>query len=123
MPIVTVTAPGRPRYPNGNTFSQTFRWRPSEPGAPRPASVAIVGSLTHWRPVALGQPRADDAWQVILRGIPGNRTHRYVLLVDGQPTADDSCDGLTPPVDANEREYQVVTPHGPRVCLLFSNTK
>ena len=40
-----------------------------------------------------------DTWQLRLDGIPGNRTHRYMLLVDGVSAHDKNCDGLAIPED------------------------
>lgn len=67
--------------------------------------------------------RATKAWHVTLDNIPGNRTHNYMLLVNGQPTADKFCDGLSVPHTDEEKQYQLITPRGPRVLMLFSQTK
>ena len=55
--------------------------------------------------------------------IPGNRTHHYMLLVDGQPTYDKTCDGLAVPRGFEEEQYQLQTDKGPRVLMLFAQTR
>ena len=66
---------------------------------------------------------ATDSWQVVLHEIPGNQTHRYMLLVNGEPAFDKYCDGLAVPSSFEEQQYQLMTPRGPRVFLLFAQTK
>ena len=58
--------------------------------------------------------------QIILNNIEGNRTHRYVILVDGKPSYDKTCDGLATPQTPDEAKCQIATPKGPRVMLLFA---
>jgi len=105
------------------TFSKVFRWQPSDPQAPTPASVELAGSFTDWRVVALTRDSVTNTWQITLHGIPGNRTHRYMLLVNGEPAQDKNCDGLAVPEGFEEQQYQVMTTRGPRVLLLFAQTK
>ena len=107
----------------GLTFSKVFRWQPSDPKAPTPTSVELAGSFTDWRVVALTRDAVTNTWQVALHGIPGNRTHRYMLLVNGEPAQDKNCDGLAVPERFEEQQYQVMTARGPRVFLLFAQTK
>jgi hypothetical protein len=64
-----------------------------------------------------------DAWHVTLHHIQSNRTHHYMLLVDGKPTYDKTCDGLAVPRGSDEERYQVMTDKGPRVFMLFGQTK
>ena len=64
-----------------------------------------------------------NTWQLTVRGIPGNRTHRYMLLVNGEPAQDKNCDGLAVPEGFDEQRYQLMTARGPRVFLLFAQTK
>ena len=64
-----------------------------------------------------------NTWQLTLHGIPGNRTHRYMLLVDGEPIQDRNADGLVVPESFDEQQFQLMTPRGPRVFLLFAQTK
>jgi hypothetical protein len=60
---------------------------------------------------------------VTLHDVPCNRTHHYMLLVDGQPVRDEHCDGLAIPRTSQEAQYQLTTPRGPRVLMLFAQTK
>ncbi len=64
-----------------------------------------------------------NAWHTTVNQIPGNRTHHYMLLVDGQPTLDGNCDGLATPQGFDEQEFALETTRGPRVLMLFSQTK
>ncbi|MCC6232598.1 MAG: glycogen-binding domain-containing protein [Verrucomicrobiales bacterium] len=88
-----------------------------------PQSVEIVGSFTHWQPTALQRDGRQDSWHVTLHDIPGGRTHHYMLLVDGKPTYDKTCDGLAVPHGMNEENFQLQTDRGPRVLMLFAQTK
>lgn len=114
--------------PNGITakrplvFSKVFRWQQEQPG-PLPAKVEIVGSFNNWQKTPLKYDRTNGIWQLTLENIPGNRTHNYMLLVNGRPTADKNSDGLAIPHTSEEKEYSLETPRGPRVFMLFSQTK
>jgi hypothetical protein len=46
-----------------------------------------------------------------------------MLLVNGEPAHDKNCDGLAVPQSAEEERYQLMTARGPRVFLLFAQTK
>jgi len=46
-----------------------------------------------------------------------------MLLVDGKPTYDKTCDGLAVPHGPDEERYQMPTDKGPRVMMLFAQTK
>jgi hypothetical protein len=46
-----------------------------------------------------------------------------MLLIDGKPTYDKTCDGLAVPRGTDEERYQVTTDKGPRVMMLFAQTK
>lgn len=105
------------------TFSKVFRWRLPDGMTHDPKSVEVVGSFTHWQKVPLVRDGVLDAWHVTLHHIIGNRTHHYMLLIDGQPTFDKTCDGLAVPRGADEERYQVLTDKGPRVLMLFAQTK
>lgn len=107
----------------GTFFSKAFRWQPTAPGDFKPASVAIAGTFTEWKPVAMAHDHATNVWQITLHNIPGNCTHHYMLLVDGQPTSHKHCDGLAVPTTEAEQQFALQTPRGPRVFMLFSNTK
>lgn len=112
---------------NGNerrqTFSKVFRWRLPDGQMKDPQTVEVVGSFTHWQRVPLVRDGVLDAWHVTLHHIQGNRTHHYMLLVDGKPTYDKTCDGLAVPRGSDEERFQVMTDRGPRVLMLFAQTK
>jgi hypothetical protein len=105
------------------TFNKVFRWKPDQAGGPAPTSVEVVGSFNDWQPVALKYDHTSQVWQLTLHQLPGNRTHNYMLLVDGKPAPDKHADGLAVPHSAQEKQYQLLTPRGPRVFMLFSQTK
>ena len=105
------------------TFSKVFRWRLPDGQIHNPGSVEVVGSFTHWQKVPLLRDSAMDAWHVTLHHIQGNKTHHYMLLVDGKPTYDKTCDGLASPHGIDEERYQLTTEKGPRVMMLFAQTK
>jgi hypothetical protein len=107
----------------GTFFSKAFRWQSVKPGDPPPATVAIAGTFTEWKPVPLHHDRATNFWQITLHHIPGNCTHHYMLLVDGQPANHKHCDGLAVPATEQEKHFALHTARGPRVFMLFSNTK
>jgi hypothetical protein len=104
-------------------FTKMFRWPVPAEQTPQPTSVEVVGSFSEWRRLPLSYDRPTRSWNLILQDIIGNRTHRYVMLVDGNPTYDKTCDGLVTPQDPQEERWQIATPKGPRVMLLFSQTK
>jgi hypothetical protein len=114
-----------PRGPSDNRqiFSKVFRWRLPDGETHEPATVEIAGSFTHWEKVALQRDGKLDAWHVTLHHIPGNRTHHYMLLVDGVPTYDKNCDGLAVPHGFQEEQFQLQTDKGPRVLMLFAQTR
>lgn len=104
-------------------FSKVFRWQASDPTAPLPVKVELTGTFNGWQKTPLKYDRASGVWTVTLENIPGNRTHNYMLLVNGRPTSDSNCDGLATPHTAEENQYALETPRGPRVFMLFSQTK
>jgi hypothetical protein len=104
-------------------FSKIFRWQPRDPDAPGPASVELVGTLTDWRAVALTRDAVTNTWQLALHGISGNRTHRNMFLVNGEPAHDQHCDGLAVPDGFEEQQFQLMTARGPRIFLMFAQTK
>jgi hypothetical protein len=73
--------------------------------------------------VALAHEHATNCWQLTLHHIPGNCTHHYMLFVDGQPASHKHCDGLAVPANEQETQFALPTARGPRVFMLFSNTK
>jgi hypothetical protein len=103
------------------SYSKVFRWRLPEGHTPEPASVEVVGTFTNWQKVPL--LRAADGWHVTLPHIPSHRTHHYMMLADGQPVKDKNSDGLAVPHGAQEEKFAITTPRGPRVLMLFSQTK
>ena len=104
-------------------FTKVFRWPVPTEQTPPPTTVEVVGSFNEWRKIPLSYNSPSRTWQLILNNIQGNHTHRYVILVDGKPSYDKTCDGLTAPQSPNEAQWQIETPKGPRVMLLFSQTK
>lgn len=104
-------------------FSKIFRWQPDNPGGPLPVRVEIAGSFTNWEKKPMKYDRVNGIWQLTLDHIPGNTTHTYMLLVNGRPTPDKNSDGLAVPHTEEEKQHQLETPRGPRVFMLFSQTK
>jgi hypothetical protein len=105
------------------TFTKVFRWRLPEVQTHGPATVEIAGTFTKWQKVPLLQAGAQDTWQVTLHEIPFNRTHHYMLFVDGKPAQDKHCDGLAIPHGPQEEQCALQTARGPRVFMLFAQTK
>jgi hypothetical protein len=114
---------GQSAQQNGMTFSKVFRWRLPDGHTEEPGSVEIVGSFTQWKPVPLKRDGVLDAWHATLHQIPGNKTHHYMFLVDGKPSYDKHCDGLAVPHGPHEERYAFATDKGPRVFMLFGQTK
>lgn len=85
--------------------------------------MEVVGSFTDWQRVPMAYDKALKTWHVTLHNVVGNRTHHYVLLVDGKPTFDHTCDGLATPNGPHEKRWQIETEKGPRVMMLFGQTK
>jgi hypothetical protein len=104
------------------TFTKIFRWQPEQTGGPMPVRVEVAGTFNGWQRVPLKRDRASGIWQVMLENIPGNRTHNYMLLVNGRPVLDKDADGMAVPHTAEENQHALVTPRGPRVFMLFSQT-
>jgi len=88
-----------------------------------PSAVEIVGSFTNWQKVPLMRDGALDAWHATIHNIPGHQTHHYMLLVDGQPTQDKNCDGFAVARGLDEERYTLQTDRGPRIFMLFAQTK
>ena|ERR1051326_6151521 len=128
-PLVPRISPLVPPYPEirkceqRTDFTKVLRWPVPADQTPQPMAVEVIGSFSGWRKVPLSYDRPSRTWQIILNGIQGNRTHRYVILVDGKPTYDKTCDGLAVPQTPDEAKWQIPTPKGARVMLLFSQTK
>lgn len=113
----------RQSHDRSPTFSKIFRWRLPDGQTSAPATVEIVGSFTHWQRVPLMRDGVLDAWHTTIHNIPAHKMHHYVLLVDGKPTQDKNCDGLAVPHGPQEEQYAVTTDKGPRVLMLFAQTK
>ena len=126
-PLVREPSPAAPvngkGAAGGLTFTKIFRWRLPDGQTHAPNSVEIVGSFTHWQKVPLTRDSEVDAWHVTIHHIPGNRTHHYMLLVDGQPVHDKNADGLAYPHGPQEEQYQLMTPRGGRVFMVYAQTK
>ena len=114
---------GRSTQDRKLTFSKIFRWRLPGGQTKEPVSVEVVGSFTHWQRVPLLRDGKLDSWHVAMHHIEGNRTHHYMLLVDGQPAHDKDCDGYAVPHGPQEERYQISTDKGPRVFMLFAQTR
>jgi hypothetical protein len=105
-----------------HSYSKIFRWHaPDHPEEPQ--TVEVVGSFTQWRPVPLERDPKQGTWHATVHHIPGNKTHHYMLLVNGKPTYDKTCDGLVMPSGFDEQQFQLDTAKGPRVLMLFAQTK
>ena len=120
------TLPQRPEMESReqrNGFTKIFRWPVPAGQSPEPTTVEVVGSFSEWRKLPLSYDPPSRTWQLILNNIEGNRTHRYVILVDGKPSYDKTCDGLVAPLTPDEAKCPIATPKGPRIMLLFSQTK
>lgn len=127
-PLVPEPLPGgsllrRDAMERKQTFTKIFRWRLPAGQSATPANVEVVGSFTNWQKVPLIRDGALDAWHVMLHHIQGNKTHHYMLLVDGKPTYDNACDGYAIPRGLEEERYALPTEKGPRVLMLFAQTK
>ena len=105
------------------TFAKIIRWRLPDGQTQEPATVEVVGTFTNWKKTPLVYDSAMRTWHVTLQQIAGNRTHHYMLLADGKPVQDKHCDGMAIPTGAQELQFAIATARGPRVFMLFSQTK
>jgi hypothetical protein len=112
-----------PRSDRPQTFTKIFRWQRPADRAQEPATVEVAGTFSKWQKVPLSYDDAQRAWHVTLHDMPVNRTHHYMLLVDGKPVRDEQCDGLAIPRTAQEAQYALKTERGPRVLMLFGQAK
>jgi len=112
-----------PKADRPQTFAKIFRWRLPAGQTQEPATVEVVGTFTKWQKVPLVRDDARHVWEVSLHDVPCNRTHHYMLLADGKPVRDEQCDGLAIPRTAQEAQYQLMTPRGPRLLMLFAQAK
>ena len=120
-----VGAKGPPPHPVERklTFTKILRWRLPDGQMPEPAVVEVVGTFTNWEKKPLVHDKVRGGWHTTLHHIPGNRTHHYMLLADGKPVEDKHCDGTAIPNGAQELQFAIATARGPRVFMLFSQTK
>jgi hypothetical protein len=118
-----IPAGAKPPAERKLTFTKIFRWRLPDGETQEPAKVEVAGTFTNWKKVPLIYNRAMRSWQVMLQQIQGNRTHHYMLLADGKPVEDAHSDGMAIPTGAQELQFAIVTARGPRVFMLFSQTK
>lgn len=105
------------------SYGKVFRWRLPDGQTREPTTVEVIGSFTHWQKVPMIRDGTLDAWHVNIHHIEGNRTHHYMLLVDGKPVHDKNADGLAIPNGPQEQQYQLMTDRGPRLFMLFAQTK
>ena len=119
----TPPAPQKQSPAEKAAYSKVFRWRLPDGQTTEPTTVEIVGSFTHWQKVPMLRDSALDAWHVTVHHIPGHRTHHYMFLIDGKPAYDKNCDGLAVPTSPQEEQFQLMTPRGPRVFMLFAQAK
>lgn len=122
-PVSAVTRPAANRSDRVQTYSKVFRYRLPDGRTDEPQTVEVVGSFTHWKPLALDRDSVLNGWHLTVHHIVGNRTHHYMLLVDGKPVHDKMCDGLAVPHGPQEEQFQLMTEKGPRVLMLFAQTK
>jgi len=113
----------QPAGPRVQAFSKVFRWRLPDGQTSEPATVEIVGTFTHWQKVPLNRDSVLDAWHTTIHHIQNNKTHHYMLLVDGKPTQDKNCDGMAIAHGPVEETFQLATDRGPRVHMLFAQTR
>ena len=99
-------------------FTRIFRWNLPR-GATPPGKVEVAGTFNDWKRVPLCRD-VSGGWQVALKHISSRRTHHYMLLADGKPVHDENCDGLAVPQGAQEEQFAIATPRGPRVFMLFA---
>lgn len=100
-------------------FSKIFRWQPTNGHAP--SKVEVAGTFSHWKKLALTR-EISGGWHLTLHQIPGNRTHHFMFFADDRPVSGHS-DGLAVPQSSEEEQFALTTVRGPRVFMLFSQTK
>ncbi|MGH8024921.1 MAG: glycogen-binding domain-containing protein [Limisphaerales bacterium] len=100
-------------------FSKIFRWQSSN-GHP-PSKVEVAGTFSNWKKLPLKR-EVSGGWNLTLHHIPGNRTHHFMFFADDKPVHGQS-DGLAAPHGSEEEQFAITTARGPRVFMLFSQTK
>jgi len=106
-----------------HSYTRIFRYRLPDGQTEEPQSVEVVGSFSRWQPVVLHRDGKQDSWHAPVHHIPGNKTHHYMLLINGKPAYDKLCDGLATPHGFEEEQFQLATEKVPRVLMLFAQTK
>ncbi|HXC36903.1 MAG TPA: glycogen-binding domain-containing protein [Candidatus Acidoferrales bacterium] len=101
------------------SFSKIFRWQ--APNGHIPSKVEVAGTFSHWKKLPLTR-EISGGWNLTLHQIPGNRTHHFMFFADDQPVSGHS-DGLAIPQGSVEEQFALTTARGPRVFMLFSQTK
>jgi hypothetical protein len=101
------------------SFSKIFRWQSSNGHAP--SKVEVAGTFSHWKKLTLKR-EISGGWELTLHQIPSNRTHHFMFFADDQPVKGQS-DGLAIPQGSDEEQFAITTVRGPRVFMLFSQTK
>jgi hypothetical protein len=122
LPTKTIALARKPAA-RPQSYTKIFRWRLPDGQTQAPATVEVVGGFTHWQKVPLYRDSAQDAWHVTLHNLQCGRMYHYMLLVDGKPVRDKHCDGLAVPHGHQEEQYQLMTDRGPRVLMLFAQSK
>lgn len=103
------------------SFSKIFRWQPREQNE-TPAKVEVAGTFSNWQKMPLSR-EISGGWHLTLHQISGNRTHHYMILVDDRPASCRQSDGLAVPQGPQEEQFAITTMRGPRVFMLFAQTK
>jgi hypothetical protein len=116
-------APGHPPTERKLIFTKIFRWRAPDGQTKEPAVVEVAGTFSNWKKLPLIYEHAMRSWHLTVPHIQGNRTHHYMLFADGKPVEDLHSDGLAVPNGAQELHFAIPTARGPRVFMLFSQTK
>jgi hypothetical protein len=104
------------------TYPKTFRWSLPPEQTEVPEKVEVAGTFTGWQKYEMVRD-ISGTWQLAFENIPGHRTHHYMFFADGKPVEDKQCDGLAEPHNAQEKSFAISTPRGPRVFMLFAQTK
>ena len=96
----------------------------------QPLQAAVFGNVGTIASFRVGAPEAEvlarefypTLREADLMSLP-NHCMYVKLLVDGQPTNDKNCDGYAVPHGLNEEQFAMQTPRGPRLFMLFAQTK
>jgi len=104
------------------TYTKTFRWSVPRDQTETPEIVEVAGTFTGWQKYEMVR-EVSGAWQLTFENVPGHRTHHYMIFADGKPVSDRHSDGMAEPQGPQEAESAIATPRGPRVFMLFAQTK